>query len=130
MIEEAYAKSIYDHLAVAEAAAALRGFRDALDLILAADVFIYVGNLEGIFSAAASALRAGGRLAFTIEAHAGDGFVLTATERYAHSLSYISKLAGEHGLIEEHVSSAVIRKEHSADVDGQVIVLRKPPGAP
>jgi len=68
------------------------------DLLVAADVFIYVGSLEAVFAAAARVLPPGGEFCFSAEAHNGDaGFVLRPSLRYAHSERYIRSLAGPHG---------------------------------
>ena len=51
---------LYDHLDVAEIEAWLRGpaARGGFDLVLAADVLVYVGSLDGIFRAVAAAMGA------------------------------------------------------------------------
>jgi predicted TPR repeat methyltransferase len=126
MIERAQERGLYDHLAVADITAALSKYQAAFDLLLAADVFIYVGALEGVFTAAAAALRPNSLFAFTVETADGDGFVLQSSYRYAHSLSYLRKLAATHGFSEEIVRPAVLRKEGQGQINGHIIVLRKP----
>ena len=60
--------ALRDAVAAAEAAAASSdASTTALDLILSADTFIYVGQLEICFELSARALRAGGLFAFSIE---------------------------------------------------------------
>ena len=54
------------------------------DLVLAADVFVYVNDLAPIFAAIARVLAPDGLLAFTVETHSGDGVKLLPTLRYAH----------------------------------------------
>jgi predicted TPR repeat methyltransferase len=75
MVAKARAKGLYDRLAAAE----LRQFlaaeaddRARYHLIVAADVFVYVSDLAPVAAAAARVLAPGGRVAFTVETHAGE----------------------------------------------------------
>ncbi len=56
MITAAKAKNIYDELLVADIEQALTDYHD-LDLVLAADVFTYIGELNGIFAQIRRALK-------------------------------------------------------------------------
>ncbi|MFI4947886.1 MAG: tetratricopeptide repeat protein [Alphaproteobacteria bacterium] len=127
MIQKARARGIYDWLEVGELTAYLAGRPASFDLVLAADVFIYLGELAPVFAAAFAALRPGGILAFSVEAHEGDGFVLRRTRRYAHSRSYLRGLAAAHGLVDVRLSEAILRMNLGADVAGLLGVLRRPP---
>jgi tetratricopeptide (TPR) repeat protein len=74
------------------AATALR-----FDLILAADVFIYVGDLAAVFRSVRRILEPGGCLAFTVEpAKTGQDIQLLPSLRYAHSQTYVQRLAQAH----------------------------------
>ena len=66
-------------------------------LAIAADVFVYIGDLAAVFAGARHALRQGGWLSFSIEASDGADFVLRPTRRYAHSAAYLERLARDHG---------------------------------
>jgi predicted TPR repeat methyltransferase len=130
MIEKSRQRNVYDELAQADVVKALTARPAAADIILAADVFIYIGDLEAVFRAAAGALRPGGLLAFTIEviADAAGGFVLRPTRRYAQSAAYIRRLAIAVGLEEVSATPAVLRAGEEAGVDGLVFVLARPEG--
>ncbi len=65
MLEQAARKSVYDTLVCEELAAFLRRSAGQFDLIVAADLMIYFGDLEPLFNAAAAALRSGGLFAFS-----------------------------------------------------------------
>ena len=60
------------------------------------------------------ALRAGGHVAFSLEATAaaepGD-YVLRASGRYAHSAAYVRGVLGEAGLRVAAIDAAVLREE-------------------
>ncbi len=126
MLAEAGRPGLYDSLVEADITEALREHPDAYDLIVSADVFIYVGALEAVFEAAARALRPGGLFAFSIEVEEGDGYSLRQSGRYAQSLGYIRRLAAENGLHECSVDSCVLRMERGQPIEGCVVVLEKP----
>jgi predicted TPR repeat methyltransferase len=125
MIAQARAKGIYDRLAVSD----LRNFLDAqakaralYHLVLAADVFVYVSELAPVVAAAARVLAPGGLLAFTVEAHSGDGVVLQHTLRYAHGPAHVHMAIAEAGLRLLWSHHAPIRTEQGAAVVCLVVV--------
>ncbi len=61
MIDTAAQKKIYDELKVLDVTQALQDFSN-IDIILAADVFTYIGNLAAIFAHSKQTLKAGGFL--------------------------------------------------------------------
>ncbi len=74
MIAQADAKQLYDTLIVGDILAELHQMADARDaadrsaaLIVAADVFVYLGSLLPVLTAAAKVLQPAGLLAFTVE---------------------------------------------------------------
>lgn len=128
MIERARTRKIYDELIVKDVAVALDDIKDKQDLIIAGDVFIYIGDLKRIFNGCKTALKEGGLLAFSIEAlpeHSNDQFVLQASGRYAQSTSYIHTLAIDNGLEVVSWDPAVLRKEKGKPMCGYIIVLRR-----
>jgi predicted TPR repeat methyltransferase len=129
MISKAAARGIYTRLVTGDIAEAMRENEEAFDLILAGDSFIYVGDLGEVFAAAARTLRGGGLFAFSLERHEGEGFVLHAKVRFAHSIGYIRALARAHAFEELHVREITVRKSGRDDVGGWLVVLGKP-GAP
>ena len=102
MLEEAREKSAYDDLIQADIVAALQQRGEPVDLIVSADVLIYLGNLVPLFAAVSGALRSGGWFAFTTEAHEGEGFTLEASGRYRHARAYIESEAMRLGLETVH----------------------------
>lgn len=137
MLEQAGTLGLYDELACADIADFLE--RDGHDygLVLAADVFVYVGDLAPVFAGVARALEAGGLFAFSCEAleslagadgaaaDGAGGYAITASNRYAHSLAYIEELAGACGLAVSAVQGAALRREHGKDVLGHLVLLHK-----
>jgi predicted TPR repeat methyltransferase len=128
MLEQSRRRGVYDELVKADVVEALRARPESADVILAADVFIYVGELTAAFDAARWSLKPGGLFAFTVESIAdADGeFVLRATRRYAHSAAYLRRLASAAGLEELTATRVVLRAGEEAPVGGMVFVLRRP----
>lgn len=122
MLRKAKAKGIYDLLSKAD----LQRFSHpglGADLVVAADVFIYVGALEGIVGAVADMLADGGIFAFSVETLAGGGdFTLRPSRRYAHSEAYARRVLSANGFAVLSLESMVIRHDRRDPVEGLAIV--------
>ena len=123
MITRARQRAIYDELHCEDLLATLARARD-VDLIVAADVFIYVGALDATFAACATALRPSGLLAFSIERSGGDDVVLQPTLRYAHSETYVLGLATTHGFTLERAEPSILRVDNGQPVHGVLYLFR------
>ncbi len=132
MVARAREAGIYDALQHLDATQYLLSTGRRYDVILAADVFNYVGDLAQIFAAASRALNPAGRLCFTVErAEAGTGqaeMQLLPTLRYAHSETYVRRMAAAHGLLVSDLFSAPIREDRGLPLQGLIVFLSKPPG--
>jgi predicted TPR repeat methyltransferase len=93
MIEKARARGIYDDLAVGEVLDHLGAVAAGYDLIVAADLVIYFGDLAPLLQAAHRALAPGGLLALSAETVPGQGWALLPSGRFAHSEAYLDSLA-------------------------------------
>jgi len=129
MVAKARARGIYDHLEVADLTTTLRSNENRYEVIVAADVFVYLGDLSETFEAAAAALKPGGLFGFTVEAMEAGTYVLHPSRRYAHSAEYLRDVAGRAGFEVLSMNRAALRTEKDKDVQGLVAVLRKPAGA-
>ena len=125
MIEHARARGIYDAIWAAELTAAMEAMNEKFDLLVAADVFIYLGDLEQVFAAAAGALRPGGLFAFTLEWWHRPGYRLQGSGRYAHNPAYVRKSAKAAGFKEVSGTEAELRLEFRKPVKGYVSIMRK-----
>ena len=127
MLDKARRRHVYDELICGDLIAPLRTPGAAFDLMIAADVFIYVGALDDTFSACAAALRPNGLLAFSIEALDNDNdYLLRPTTRYAHSLHYVRRLALAENMQVSRIDETIVRKEKGTPVKAYVCILRKP----
>lgn len=123
MLERARARNIYDTLHVGDLTEFLQARAATYDALVAADVFVYIGDLRPAFDAARLALRSGGLLAFTVEALDEGDYVLQPTRRYAHSRRYVESLAGAHGLAPRGITRRMLRLNGDVEVQGYVGVF-------
>lgn len=123
MLDFARARGVYDALVCEELTAFLESRTSAYDLIVAADVLIYFGDLEPIMAAAAKALRPGGILAVSTE-YGADDYRLGRSGRFAHSPAYVTRVAkGSFDVLV--TTSTTLRREGADRVQGAIFVLRK-----
>ena len=128
MIDKARERNIYDELVVGELKDVLNQRRGDVDLILAADVFVYVGELTGVFAAASTALRPGGTIAFSFEKTRENepDLLLRESRRFSHSPAYIERLIRSTGLELLEWSDAILRLDGRDAIKGMIVVARKP----
>jgi predicted TPR repeat methyltransferase len=126
MIELARATGLYVRLEASEMVEALRDRPDAsADLILAADVVVYLSDLVPLLHEVNRLLVPGGLLAFTVETHDGDGVILGGGLRYAHSADYVRSSIEAAGLELSQLENLSNRNEDSTPVPGLVAVAAK-----
>jgi predicted TPR repeat methyltransferase len=119
MIAKARETGLYDSLEVGGAVAFLASpAARSADLIVAADVFAYIGDLGPIFEAVARALANGGWLAFSVETCEGEGYRLGPAMRFAHSDPYVRETANLAGLRRRLLTHVSIRREAGLDAPG------------
>lgn len=132
MVEKARAKTqhdglpLYDKLAVAGLVEFLTSRRDgSADLILAADVFVYLGELAPAFAQSARVLAAGGLIAFSVQSHAGDGVIVGEDRRFAHGEAWLRQRLGEARLTPLLIEAASTRQDRGQPVPGLVVVATR-----
>lgn len=124
MIDKAAERGIYDDLTVGDLVVELSTRPARYDLIVAGDVFVYLGDLTAAFHTAASALKPGGGLAFSVE-RAASGIVLGPHLRYAHGADALRATAFQAGLTVALLCEDWTRLEGGQPVPGWVCVMRK-----
>jgi predicted TPR repeat methyltransferase len=124
MLEKAAGRGVYDSLIEEEIEYFLGHRPDRFDLVFAADVLIYFGELSQVMRGAARLLRPGGLFAFSVERAQADGYTLLPTGRFAHHPSYIEELAKADFTAVEKMPAA-IRLEACEPVDGVLYILRR-----
>lgn len=124
MLEVAEKKQIYDELIEADITSVLENMKE-IDLILAADVFGYMGDLNLVFTAVKNALHHGGYFAFTVEKTQEEPFALQKTTRYAHSKKYLQNLIAQYNFNIIKHDEVQLRTQRQSPVMGYLYVLKK-----
>jgi predicted TPR repeat methyltransferase len=122
MVDLAGQRGCYDTLAQAEAIEYLKLRRASFDMVVAADVLPYIGDIRPLLDAALGALRGGGWLAVSVERHEGEGFTLNPTRRYSHGSSYVASALATAGFEVEAMVSATLRMNAGASAKGLLVV--------
>jgi predicted TPR repeat methyltransferase len=123
----AQGRRVYDLLVQADVVRAMRDRVARFDLILAADVLIYIGDLQPLFSAAFACLRAGGLVGFTTESTESGDYLLQRNRRYAHGPVYVERTAEAAGLkLLERRAAGLRVAADGGDAAGNVYLFQKP----
>lgn len=132
MLAKARRKGIYDHLASFDlslsadvAGLPLRGAGKA-DLVTAADVVAYLGDVDRLFATVAAILAPGGLFAFSVERGAEESeWMLRPSLRYAHGEAYLKRRAEMHGMATVSVRGAQLRRDGTEIVEGLLVLMER-----
>ena len=127
-------RSVYDAVAEADFVDYLETVPDGLDAVVAADAFIYVGDLRPVFAATARALRPGGWLVATLErlepsdatSTRADGFRADLSGRYLHDDEWVERELLAAGFDVVVVEPMSVRREGRRPTPGSVVVAHLP----
>jgi predicted TPR repeat methyltransferase len=125
MVEAAETKGCYDELQVDDLLDYLKSSPRRFDLLVAADVLVYLGELQPLFQEAAPRLIEGGYFLFSTELSEEEGVKLRQTGRYAHSTAYIKTCLERNGFSLVHCAPADIRRERGEWLKGCLHLVRK-----
>ncbi|WP_426956239.1 methyltransferase domain-containing protein [Muricoccus radiodurans] len=125
MLAEAARHGIYDALEEADLTEYLPAHPAAFDVIAAADVLNYLGDLRPALAGIAAALRPGGHAAFSLETGDTAPYALGEGLRYRHHPGHVLDLSTGLGLRPIAREETILRRERGADVAGTLLVLRR-----
>lgn len=133
MLAKAAEKAVYDRLAhadlsrPAEASGLLADAPESrADLVSAADVLMYLGDLAEVFASVARLARSGGLFAFSVEDGGdGDAPLLRPSLRYAHPETFILRRMQENGFDPVAMEKSVIRQDAGQPVHGLLFLARR-----
>ncbi|MCZ3375698.1 methyltransferase domain-containing protein [Rhizobium sp. AG207R] len=134
MLAKAAEKNVYDHLGQADLALEpeLSGIfggefeAGRADLITAADVLMYLGDLHGVTAIVQKLSADGAIFAFSVEdAQQADGYVLRDSLRFAHSEAYVSRILAAYGFTALDLTRSIIRMDGGKPVHGILFITRK-----
>lgn len=124
IVEVARDKGIYDALQVGDIIDIMDESDEKYNLFVAADVFVYIGDLKSVFASVQNCSSSGAYFVFSTENSDENSYILRKTGRFAHSRSYIHELAKEHIFAIEVCEAAEIRWERGQWVVGDLYVLK------
>ena len=135
MVAQARAKGLFDALHVGDLLtlpAAGPSGAGPFDLIVAADVAVYIGDLAPLLARAQALLHANGVFALTVQRSERAGFSLGAECRYSHHPDYVRTVAEGADFEVCSLDHATCRREAGRDVPSAIAVLRprRAPAAP
>jgi len=131
MVAQARAKQVYDRLETGDLVpflAAEQGNGGSYDLVVAADVFVYLFDLAPVAAAAAKILCPDGLFAFTVETHEGNGVELGEKLRYRHGAAHVRGALETAGLRLLALSPVTTRTEAHESVPGLLALAVRPDG--
>ena len=123
MLERARSRGVYDGLHCEDLLAFLTRSTGQFDLIVAADVLIYFGDLRSVWAGVRKSLRPGGLAAFSTESFDGHGYQLQSSGRFAHNPQYV-RSSFANLLDERWIAEVTIREEAARPVRGHLFVVR------
>lgn len=95
-------------------------------LVIAADVFTYIGKLDQVIDHISRHSNEKGYLCFSVEQHHQDqDFLLQETIRYAHNRKYINALASKYGFNILEQRSIILREQNQQTVEGLLCLWQK-----
>lgn len=127
MLEEARKKGVYTELVKSDIQSYLDTLsKDSVEIVTAADLFIYIGELESIFKSTNEILSEDGLFVFSTELLESDrDYFLNRTGRFSHSTGYIERLIDLFSFKLITDKDIIVRKENNIDVKGKLYVLSK-----
>jgi predicted TPR repeat methyltransferase len=125
MLGVADKKNIYNKLVKDDILHFLKKGKQNCDLILAADVFTYMGALEKIFKECFDTSRNGGLFLFSVEESNSEKFELKTTGRFGHSSEYIKKLCQKTGWKVLEATLSKLRQDNGEWIRGYLFILQK-----
>lgn len=127
MLEQARLKKVYDHLEQDDILAFLKRSTETYQLITAADVLTYFGDLRELFENVANRLSLGGLFSFTVSENSQtkDDYLLTPSGRFIHHSDYIMSLLKKCGYAKKGMERKALRNEGDKVVYGYVVTAQK-----
>lgn len=125
MLDRANERGLYRTLTRGDVRAFLGESTSTWNGIIAADVFVYCGDIEDIIGLCHQRLALGGVIAFSVEAFDGEHFLANPTTgRYQHSKPYLERILmpwfSKIELIDQ-----VLRKNSGQPVKGYLVLAQK-----
>ena len=123
MLQQAKQKNIYNYLIQDDLEHYFFSAKKQFDLIVSADVFTYLGDLQKIIFGSYNCLKKNGRFIFTVSANNVDDsdYYLHPSGRFLHHQNYIKKLLQKCNFSIEKIEENFLRNEGENEVLGYLV---------
>lgn len=130
MLRRAREKGTYDDLIHGDIVSFLSEYSgvDFPDLIVVADTLVYIGDLRPFLFSLSGCMNQNTQVVCTIERVDGvtsDGFQLTSSGRYAHSIEWVHWLLPQYGLTVKKQGEVVLRQGGGTWVRGWLLIIEQ-----
>lgn len=126
MLAQARRLQVYDRLVQADITEHLQSTDVRYDLVIAADVFTYVGGIDSVFGAVQRVLLPDGLFGFSVECAPDEvDFQLRDSLRFAHSRRHIEALAQRHGFRLLQCEQQPMREDQRRPIAAWYVVLTR-----
>ncbi len=123
MVQHAAEKQCYDQLEVADVLQFLAQYKTGVELFVAADLLMYLADLQPLFTAVKNGAVSGGLFVFSTEFLEHGRWQIRSTGRFAHNPEYISTLVQQVGGRVLAVGKERIRKEAENWLMGNIFLI-------
>ncbi|MCZ2134569.1 MAG: methyltransferase domain-containing protein [Burkholderiales bacterium] len=130
MIEQARRHGVYSRFHIVDIAEALAATdANEYEVIVAADVLVYIGDITRILRDAFKVLRPGGWLFFSCEKASNSAvpYQIEKSMRYSHGVDHVHQSLDASGFTELTISDIGLRADGDAMIPGFLVATRKPP---
>ncbi len=125
MLDKARLLGCYETLVEAEVVGFLTSTTQRYDLVVAADMLIYFGDLSAVFEGVARVLESRGLFALSLETSDDKTIDHLSSGRFAHSLAYVDRLAAATGFTVLEMRRTLIRLEANVGAPGALMLLAR-----
>lgn len=96
---------------------------EVYELITAADVLTYIGDLEAVFRGVRTRLAPTGLFLFSVESSGNGNYILLPSGRFAHAQDYLRELAELVDFSVRKIETTVIRNDGDKAIEGFLCLL-------
>jgi predicted TPR repeat methyltransferase len=125
ILKVAKQKNLYKQLIKDDILSFLKTTKESFNLLIAADVFTYMGDLEPLFTACLKRCDVNGVLCFSVESSEDDSFSLKDTGRFGHPRCYIEKVCKKTGWQLISAEHSNLRQDKNEWISGYLVIFQK-----
>lgn len=127
MLLSARDKGVYNALICNDIIEFLKDEKTQYDVMCAADVLTYLGELDSLFFQLSKNIKNGGYFFFSISENTQDNsnYILHSSGRFLHKFLYVKKCFSKYGFTLLKSDKEILRKEGENNVLGYIIAIKK-----